>query len=313
VTGNPLASQAMRVLVTGSTGFIGSALVAALRRRGDEIVPVVRSAPASGEVGLDLEGRKLDVSRLSGGTLDGAGVDAAVHLAGASLIGRWTATRKETIRQSRITVGDIVARALAAMDPPPAVLVSGSAIGYYGDTGEREVDEGDGSGTGYLPEVCRAWEESANPAREANIRVVAVRTGIVLGDGGALKLQLPAFRLGLGARLGTGRQWISWISLEDEVRVLLRALDDSALAGPVNATGPAPVRNAELTADIARAVRRPAVLAVPAVVLRAALGTATADETLLVSQRVVPRRLTEAGFEFRHRTAAAAVAAGLRS
>ncbi len=230
----------MRVLVTGSRGFIGSALVAALRQRGDEIVPVVRTAPALGEVGLDLEARRLDPSRLPGRTLDGAGIDAAVHLAGASLVGRWTASKKEAIRQSRIAVGDIVARALAAMEQPPAVLVGGFAIGYYGDTGERAVDEGDGSGVGFLPEVCRAWEESANPAREANIRVVNVRTGIVLGDGGVLKMMLPAFRFGLGARLGSGRQWTSWISLEDEVRVLLRAIDDAALGRPSQRHGAGP-------------------------------------------------------------------------
>ena len=176
----------MRVLVTGSNGFIGSALVAALRQRGDEIVPVVRATPALGEVGIDVGARRLDTSRLPGRTLDGAAIDAAVHLAGASLVGRWTAPKKEAIRQSRIAVGDIVARALAGMDRPPGVLVSGSAIGYYGDTGERGVDEGDGSGVGFLPEVCRAWEESANPARGANIRVVSVRTGIVLGKGGVL-------------------------------------------------------------------------------------------------------------------------------
>jgi uncharacterized protein (TIGR01777 family) len=303
----------MRVLVTGSSGFIGTALGAALRRRGDEIVPVVRKAPALGEVGLDLGARRLDPSRLPGHTLDGAGIDAAVHLAGASLVGRWTAPKKEAIRQSRIAVGDIVARALAAMDRPPAVLVSGSAIGYYGDTGEPAVDEGDGSGVGFLPEVCRAWEESANPAREANIRVVNVRTGIVLGDGGVLKLMLPAFRFGLGARVGSGRQWTSWISLEDEVRILLRAVDDTTLAGPLNATAPTPVRNAELTAEIAATVHRPSVLAVPAPLLRAVLGKAAADETLLVSQRVLSRRLIEADFAFRHETVASAVAAALRT
>lgn len=301
------------MLVTGSNGFIGSALVAALRQRGDEIVPVVRTTPALGEVGIDLGSRRLDTSRLPGRTLDGARIDGAVHLAGASLVGRWTAAKKEAIRQSRIAVGDIVARALAGMDRPPGVLVSGSAIGYYGDTGERAVDEGDGSGVGFLPEVCRAWEESANPAREANIRVVSVRTGIVLGKGGVLQLMLPAFRLGLGARLGSGRQWTSWISLEDEVRVLLRAMDDTTLAGPLNATAPAPVRNAELTADIAAAVHRPAVLAVPAPVLRAALGPAAANETLLVSQRVLSRRLIETDFDFRHETAGAAIAAALRT
>jgi len=197
---------------------------------------------------------------------------------------------------------------LAALTTPPTVLVSGSAIGYYGDGGEVELAEASASGAGFLPEVCRAWEASTAPAREAGIRTALIRTGIVLGPGGgALAPQLRLFRLGLGGRLGSGRQWMSVISLADEVRVILRAIDDG-FSGPINATSPTPLRNREFTATLARAVGRPAPLAVPAAALRLALGAGPANEMLLASQRVLPRRLLELGFEFEHPDAGAAIA-----
>ncbi|HXY45532.1 MAG TPA: TIGR01777 family oxidoreductase [Acidimicrobiales bacterium] len=296
----------MRVLLSGSTGFIGSAVGAALRARGDEVVPLVRSAARPGEALVDLEAGAIDAVRAAGGSLEG--IDAAIHLAGAPIIGRWTARRREAIRVSRIAVGNLLARTLAALTTPPTVLVSGSAIGYYGDGGEVELDEASASGAGFLPEVCRAWEASTAPAREAGIRTALIRTGIVLGPGGgALAPQLRLFRLGLGGRLGSGRQWMSVISLADEVRVILRAIDDG-FSGPINATSPTPLRNREFTATLARAVGRPAPLAVPAAALRLALGAGPANEMLLASQRVLPRRLLELGFEFEHPDAAAAIA-----
>jgi len=297
----------MRILLTGSTGFIGSAVAAALRRRGDEVVPVVRSAPHPGDAVLDLDAGSIDAARVAGGSLEG--IDAAVHLAGAPIIGRWSAPRREAIRASRIAVGDLLARTLAGLTTSPAVLVSGSAIGYYGDGGEMELDESSASGVGFLAEVCRAWEASTAPAREAGIRTTLLRTGIVLGPGGgALSPQLRLFRLGLGGRLGSGQQWESIISLADEVRVILRAIDDDSMSGPVNATSPAPLRNSEFTATLARAVGRSARLPVPASALRLALGAGPANEMLLVSQRVLPRRLLDAGFEFEHPEAGSAVA-----
>jgi uncharacterized protein (TIGR01777 family) len=297
----------MRVLLSGSTGFIGAALEEALRRRGDEVVALVRSSPHLHDAVIDVQNGTIDASRLSGGSLEG--LDAAVHLAGAPIIGRWTASRREAIRASRIAVGDLLARTLAGLSSPPPVLVGGSAIGFYGDGGEAVLDESSPSGVGFLAEVCRAWEASISPAREAGIRTVAIRTGIVLGPGGgALAPQVRLFRLGLGGRLGSGRQWTSVISLADEVRAILRAIDDDTLSGPLNATSPAPIRNIDFTAELATAVGRSARLPVPAAALRLALGAGPADEMLLASQRVVPRRLLEGGFEFEHPDAASALA-----
>lgn len=299
----------MRVLLTGSSGFIGKAVAAALGARGDEVHRVVRRRPAPGEVGIEVDARRLDASEIEGGSLEG--VDAAIHLGGAPIVGRWTVRRLEEIRASRVATGDIVARALAGLDRKPAVLVSGSAVGYYGDRGDEELDEQSASGTGVLADLCRAWESSASPAAEAGIRVVVVRTGIVLGNGGILSAQLPLFKLGLGARLGDGRQWTSWISLEDEVAIWLRALDDAALSGPVNATAPNPVRNRELTDAIAGALGRRARLAVPRAVLELGLGSGPADEMLLASQRALPRRMLAAGFPFAHEHLDGAIRAAL--
>ncbi len=297
----------MRVLLTGSNGFIGSAVAGALRERGDQVLPLVHGAAREGQATFDLGEGTIDATRVPGGSLEG--IDAAVHLAGAPILGRWSATRREAIRSSRIALGDLLARMLAALERPPSVLVSGSAIGYYGDGGEAELDETSPSGSGFLADVCRAWEASTEPARARGLRTVSIRTGIVLGpDGGALAPQLRAFRLGLGGRLGSGRQWTSVISLADEVAAILRGLDDTSLSGPLNAVSPAPLRNAELTAALASAARRPAPFAVPAAALRLALGAGPANEMLLSSQRVLPRRLLENGFEFRHPDAASAIA-----
>ena len=215
----------MKIVVTGSTGFIGSALVKTLRERGDEVHPIVRRTPGLGEIGIDPTARRLDTSHLAGRSLEG--IDAAVHLAGAPIIGRWSARRLEDIRSSRVAVGDILARSLASLHRPPAVLVSGSAVGIYGDRGEEVLDESSPQGSGLLADLCRSWEACAAPATEAGIRVVTIRTGIVLGGkggaaGGILAAQLPLFKLGLGARLGNGRQWTSWVSLEDEIAIMLR-------------------------------------------------------------------------------------------
>lgn len=289
----------MRIFVTGAGGFIGDALVQALRERGDTVYPLVRRSPARDEVGLDLASRRLDTTSLPGQSLEG--IDAAVHLAGAPIITRWSQKRLEAIRTSRVALGDLVARSLASLEHPPAVLVSGSAVGIYGDRGDEVLDETSAQGTGLLADLCRSWEASTAPAAEKGIRVVTIRTGIVLGgiggaEGGILKAQSPVFKLGLGARLGDGRQWTSWIALDDEVAVILRAIDDSALEGVLNATSPNPVRNGELTEAIAACFKRRARLFLPAPLLRLAIGRGPADEVLLASQKVLPKRLTEAGF-----------------
>ena len=289
----------MRVVVTGASGFIGSALVRALRKRGDDVYPLVRRAPGQGEVGIDLVSRRLDTSRLPSGSLEG--IDAAVHLAGAPITTRWSAKRLERIRSSRLTVGNLLARSLASLENPPAVLVSGSAVGFYGDRGEEVLDETSPQGAGVLAELCRSWEQSTAPAAERGIRVVTMRTGIVLGgaggaEGGLLAAQVPIFRLGLGARLGNGRQWTSWVALDDEIAVIIRAIDDSELSGPINSTAPNPVRNAELTDAIAHALGRRSRLVLPATILRLALGRGAADELLLASQRVLPAKLSATGY-----------------
>ena len=224
-------------------------------------------------------------------------------------VGRTSASRRSGRAASAI--GDLLARSAAALDRPPSVFVGGSAIGYYGDRGEEELDESSAPGTGVVADLCRSWEASAAPAEAAGIRVVVVRTGIVLGAGGALAPQLRAARLGMAAKLGSGRQWTSWISLADEVAVLLAALDDASLQGPVNATSPSPVRNAELAEAIATAVGRHARLSAPPAALRLALGRGPADEVLLASQRVLPRRLEAAGFAFAHPALADALATAI--
>lgn len=300
----------MRVLLAGASGYLGRSVAAALSVRGDEVVPVTHRPPLPGQVGIDLELRRLDPSRLPGGEL--GRVDAAVHLAGSPILGRWTSRRRERIRSSRVAVGDVLARTLAGMPERPAAYVTGSAIGFYGDRGEEELDESSSPGRGFLADVCRAWEAAASPAAEAGIRVVTVRTGIVLGQGGGvLGTQLPVFRSGLGGRLGSGRQWTSWVSLADEVRAILFALDTPDLSGPVNSVGPSPSRNADYTAALAAALNRPARLTVPAPLLEAALGRGPAREMLLASQRVRPIRLEQAGFVFEHPDLAGAIRAAL--
>jgi uncharacterized protein (TIGR01777 family) len=289
----------VRIVVTGASGFIGSALVKALRQRGDEVHPAVRRLPGLGELGVDLAARRLDVSRLPGQSLEG--IDAAVHLAGAPITTRWSPKHLEEIRSSRVGLGDLLARSLAALERPPVVLVSGSAVGIYGDRGDEVLDEASAQGTGVLADLCRSWEASSAPAAERGVRVVTIRTGVVLGgtggaEGGILKAEAPIFKLGLGARLGDGRQWTSWVALDDEIAALVRAIDDTGLAGPLNSTSPNPVRNAELTDAVAHALGRHSRLAVPAPLLRLALGKGAGDELLLASQRVLPKRLTDVGF-----------------
>jgi uncharacterized protein (TIGR01777 family) len=296
----------MRVAVTGSSGLIGTTLADSLRRDGHEVTRVVRRPPEPGEIRWDPQD--------AGGGLDPAaldGIDAVVHLSGAPIAGGlWTKARKRVLRSSRIQSTQALVTAIKGAAARPSVLLSGSAIGWYGDTGAREVDESAPGGTGFLADLVRDWEAAAQPARQAGVRVVNLRSGVVLSRrGGMLALMALPFRLGLGARLGPGTQFISWISLTDHVRALRYLLDHADIDGPVNLTAPAPVTNAVLTADLARVLRRPAVLRVPAPVLHAVLGEVSGE--LLGSQRVLPRRLLDAGFAFRHPDIASALAAEL--
>jgi hypothetical protein len=283
----------VQIAITGSTGLIGKALVRALRDEGLTVIRLVRRpATAEDEIRWDPFG-EVDAGMLEG-------VDAVVHLAGAGIGDhRWTETYKREIRDSRVEGTRTLSRALAGLSRRPAVFVSASAVGYYGDTGDVEINESATEGEGFLADLCRDWEAAAQPAVDAGIRVVHPRTGVVLArEGGLLGRALPLFRLGLGGRLGSGRQWMSWISLADQVAAL-RFILHNGLSGPVNLTAPEPVTNADFTRAVGRALHRPAPFIVPAPALRLALGE-FADEGALVSQRVLPDRLAKAGFTFQH-------------
>jgi uncharacterized protein (TIGR01777 family) len=284
----------MRIAVTGSSGLIGRALVAALRADGHQVIRLVRGTPG------DQDEAAWDPRAPAGGIDPDAltGVDAVVHLAGAGVADhRWSDAYKAEIRASRVLGTQALVSALTSMSTPPSVLLSGSAIGWYGDTGGREVDEATPSGTGFLAGVVREWEAAAEPARRAGIRVVTLRTGIVLSPrGGVLARMLPPFRFGLGARLGTGSQVMSWITLRDYTRIAGFLLTHPEICGPVNITTPHPATNAEFTAALAGVLHRPAPLFLPTPVLKLALGGVSSD--ILSSARVMPRALLAAGYQF---------------
>ncbi|MCC6705818.1 MAG: TIGR01777 family protein [Thermomicrobiales bacterium] len=286
-------SPPLRIAVTGATGLVGSRLVPFLRAGGHTVHRIVRTPTgAPDQIAWNPQRGEIDAAALEG-------VDAVVHLAGESIAGgRWNAARKERIRSSRIEGTTLLARTLAGLDRPPAVLVSTSAVGYYGDRGGQRLTEASGSGEGFLAEVCRVWEASADPARAAGIRVVHPRFGVVLaGEGGLLKqLSLP-FRFGLGGKIGNGEQYLSWIAIDDLLTLLLEAIRNDALDGAVNAVAPGAVTNAEFTEALGRTLHRPTFLPLPAFAARAAFGE-MADELLLVSQRAEPAVLHNAGFHF---------------
>ena len=285
----------MRVAVSGSTGLVGSQVVASLSAAGHEVVRLVRRPPAPGEkaVRWDPEKGEIDAAGLEG-------LDAVVHLAGENIAsGRWNAARKAAIRDSRVNGTRLLCDALAGLARPPKTLVCASAIGYYGDRGADVLTEESPPGAGFLPEVCREWEAASAPAARKGIRVVALRIGVVLSPkGGALSRMLPPFRAGLGGVIGGGRQYVSWVALDDLVGIVLHALQSGELRGPVNAVAPRPVTNREFTEALGKALSRPTLLPVPAFALRLAVGE-MADALLLASTRVVPRRLEETGYRFR--------------
>lgn len=291
----------VRVAITGSSGLIGTALAARLRADGHEPVPVVRSAPNPGEIGWDPHAGRLDPHALSG-------IDAVVNLAGAGIGDkRWTDDYKRVVLESRTGATTLLAESIAAIDDGPRTMLSGSAIGFYGDRGDEELDERSPAGTGFLADVVEAWEASTAAAERAGARVVHLRTGIVLAPkGGALGKMLPLFKLGLGGRFGSGKQWMSWISLTDEVGAIVHLLT-SGLAGPVNLTAPAPARNAELADAIGDVLHRPTILPVPSFGPKLALGGERAGALLFESQRVHPTKLLGDGYRFVHPTLAEAL------
>ena len=286
--------EAMRVVVTGSRGLVGSALVPFLTTGGHRVIRLVRGSPGGpDEIGWNPARGLPDASPLEG-------IDAAVHLAGENIAaGRWTPTRKAEIRRSRVEGTRRLCESLARLAQPPKVLVSASAVGFYGDRGAEVLTEDSDPGGGFLADVCREWESATEPASRAGIRVVNLRLGMVLSPtGGALRKMLLPFRLGAGGRVGTGEQFVSWIALDDAVGVIHHALDNNAVRGPVNAVAPGPVSNAEFARTLARILRRPALLPLPAVAARLAFGE-MADALLLSGARVMPARIQASGYRFR--------------
>lgn len=284
----------MKVLVTGATGLIGRALTHALEGRGDTVIPVTRSPSAPGpSVRWDPLRGRLDPAGV-------AGSDAVVHLAGEGIGDkRWTEAHKARVLDSRVRGTTLVAETIAGLDRPPSVMVSASAVGFYGDRGDEILTERSDGGDDFLSGVCRQWEESTLPASEAGIRVARIRTGLVLTpEGGIFPRVLLPFRLGVGGRLGTGAQWWPWITLRDGIRAILHLLDDEGLSGPFNLSAPNPVTNAGFTRTLSEVLRRPRFLTVPSPALKLVLGREMAEELILVSQRVVPRKLLDAGFKF---------------
>ena len=296
----------MKILVSGSHGLVGSALIPALRARGHQVVELVREAPRDGEIFWNPEDGKLEPTAL-------AGFEAVIHLAGEPIAAkRWTAEQKARIRDSRLRGTALLAETLAGLPTPPKTFLSASAIGYYGHRGNEALTEESPAGTGYLPEVCKAWEEATQPAARKGIRVVLLRTGIVLSPaGGALAKMLPPFKMGVGGVLGDGKQYMSWISLDDEVGAILHALDTNPLRGPANLVCPQPVTNAGFTKALGRALRRPTIFPMPGFAVRLAFGE-MGETLLLASTRVEPKRLLTSNYRFRYPDLDAALAHLLR-
>ncbi len=297
----------MDVAVTGSRGFIGSALLPALIREGHRPVRIVRGQAArDDELSWDPEAGTIDAGGLEG-------IGGVVHLAGAGIGDRrWTDARKRLILETRTKGTSLLARTLAGLTRPPSTLVSASAIGYYGNRGDGPLDEQSTPGNDFVARVCVQWEGATAPAADAGIRVARTRSGIVLGrDGGVLPRLLLPFRLGLGGRIASGRQYMSWISIDDEVGAIMHALTQDGVAGPVNLTGPAPVTNGEFTETLGRVLRRPTVIPTPLLPLRARYGSELVQHLLVEGQRVLPKRLEATGYRFAHPTLEEALRAAL--
>ena len=286
----------MKIVISGASGLIGTPLVTRLRGKGHEVVRLVRRAPARGEAQWDPKAGFLDPAILEG-------ADAVIHLSGAGIGDkRWTDAYKREVLESRTLSTSLLARTIATLERKPRVFLSGSAIGIYGARDDEALTESSAHGTGFLADVCEQWEAAAAPASDAGVRTVFLRTGIVLSpQGGALKKLLAVFKIGIGGRFGSGKQWQSWISLDDELGAI-EFLLDAPVSGPVNLTAPQPVTNAEFTRVLARVVKRPAVLPIPSFGPKLLLGAELADALLFTGQRVLPNVLTTNGYVFAHAT-----------
>lgn len=286
----------MRILVSGSTGFIGGHLTGALISEGHSLVRLVRS-------GQEIPGKSVvwdpDKGRINKESMEN--LDAVIHLAGENIIARWTEERKEKILKSRTVSTALLSEAIAQLKVPPKLLISASAVGFYGDRGSELLDEDSSPGSGFLSEVCKSWEAAALPAAQAGVRVITTRFGLILSpDGGALARMLPAFKSGLGGRLGNGNQYVSWIAIDDIIGVILFLLTSKEVAGPVNVVSPNPVTNREFTKILAGVLSRPAFFGVPASVLELTFGKEMADSLLLTSTRVRPKKLTQNKYIWRY-------------
>jgi len=283
----------MRIAISGASGFLGSHLATALRKQGNDVLALVRHVPGGGEIGWDPDAGTIESGKLEG-------IDAVIHLAGQNIATRWTEAAKRSIRESRVRGTGLLASALAGLARKPRVLISVSAVGIYGgDHGDEILTERSPVGSGFLAEVAQAWEAAAQPARDAGIRVVHPRFGMILSaEGGALVKMLLPFRLGLGGKFGSGKQWMSWVALADVLKAMQHILANQELQGPVNLVAPEPVRNSEFTRVLAQEVHRPAVFTVPRAALYLLFGREMVDEVLIGSARVVPERLPESGFYF---------------
>ncbi|HEX7998469.1 MAG TPA: TIGR01777 family oxidoreductase [Pyrinomonadaceae bacterium] len=286
----------MKILVTGASGLVGTALLPALKAAGHEVYRLVRSAADRAANGINWNP--------SEGTIDAAsleGMEAAIHLAGENIAeGRWTDEKKRRIRESRVKGTRLLSETLAGLEQKPHTLLSASATGFYGDRGDELLTEQSASGKDFLAEVCREWELATQPAAQSGMRVVNLRFGVILSaEGGALKKMLTPFKLGVGGKIGSGRQYMSWIGIDDAVGAILFALETETLRGPVNVVSPQPVTNLEFTKTLGRVLSRPTIFSVPEFAARLAFGE-VADALLLSSTRVVPLRLKEAGYQFKY-------------
>ena len=286
----------MKIVISGASGLIGTQLVEQLQQHGHDVVRLVRRAANTGEIMWDPKAGVLSASALEG-------ADAVIHLSGAGIGDkRWTASYKREILESRTITTSLIANTIANMSRKPSVFLCGSAIGIYGPRGDEQLTEVSTNGTSFLADVCEQWEAAAKPASDAGVRTVLLRTGIVLTTkGGALKKQLPLFQLGLGGKFGNGKQWQSWISIDDEVGAIEHLLTAN-VSGAVNLTAPNPVTNAEFTSTLARVVKRPAFLPIPPFAPKAILGGELADALLFTGQRVIPAALNASGYQFVHPT-----------
>ena len=296
----------MKIVISGASGLIGTQLVEQLQQHGHDVVRLVRRAANTGEIMWDPKAGVLGASALEG-------ADAVIHLSGAGIGDkRWTSSYKREILESRTITTSLIANTIANMSRKPSVFLCGSAIGIYGPRGDEQLTEVSTNGTSFLADVCEQWEAAAKPASDAGVRTVLLRTGIVLTTkGGALKKQLPLFQLGLGGKFGNGKQWQSWISIDDEVGAIEHLLTAN-VSGAVNLTAPNPVTNAEFTSTLARVVKRPAFLPIPPFAPKAILGGELADALLFTGQRVIPAALNASGYQFVHPTLEVALRALLK-